>query len=94
MDCSHDLNCDLVFHFLGWKKAMKASLTRKSFYKDAEFVAEYNSRFIARIKAAGGKIPYGTQFETILNGVHQEFYTDYVVCFARKPVATSRTRDP
>jgi hypothetical protein len=130
-------------NFLGWKKVMKASLTRKGFYKDANFVAEYNSqscdfilchltlsiagdipddegpetmwnwlesrfgddnrwdlerefqslkmvsiqpkpfialndRFIARIKAAGGKIPYGTQFETLLNGVHQEFYTDYI----------------
>jgi hypothetical protein len=35
-------------------------------------------RFIARIIAAGGAVTNGAQFETLMSGVNQEFYTDYV----------------
>jgi hypothetical protein len=42
-----------------------------------EFLARVDN-FIARIKAAGGKVSESTEFTVILNGIHQEFYLAYI----------------
>ncbi|KAJ2990705.1 hypothetical protein HDV02_004190 [Globomyces sp. JEL0801] len=60
-----------------WDAQQKYRAAKMNSIDPVPFLAKLD-RLLAGVKAAGGKIELEVQYTTLLNGLHQEYYSDFI----------------